>query len=129
MVSSRRSKGIGLFKLKLPAFTIVEGVVSMLILSIILSIGAIISFNLYRAFPPYRILTFESMAQLKMDSIMERGIIEAKQWSDRGISYSLDVNPFYDMEHVYVARLSVADSFGNSCLIQDISYAFDKAED
>lgn len=55
---------------RLPAFTLIEGIVAMVLLSLIFSTAVLVSFRLYQGLAPVHELQLDAWLQQQMDSVV-----------------------------------------------------------
>ena len=100
--------------MRLSAYTIIEGIVAMVILSILLTAIVLISFNVYRTFPSARSLMLQNQVRFTLDSMTDIRYNDLRIWSQSGIDYNYTANRFDQFDHVYRATLTGMDSVGES---------------
>lgn len=98
----------------LRAFTIVEGIVSMVILSLLLSVSLIIAFNVYKSFPSNPRHALETNLHFLLDSLAENKITEQGFINYRSYNVSVEVSPFYTFDQVSVLHCTITDSLGRT---------------
>lgn len=98
--------------MKLPAYTIIEGIITMVILSILLSATVMISFNVYKSFPPATELWLQNQVDMKLDSLVRLKSTRLLLWEDAHVQYNYEISKFESFDNVYRATLDGADSLG-----------------
>ncbi|MEQ8580617.1 MAG: hypothetical protein RIC30_21720 [Marinoscillum sp.] len=98
--------------MRLKAYTIIEGIVSMVLLSILLSVAVIVSFNLYRAFPAHRELELKNLVIHHLDSLVAMKHTRPLTFSADHLSLSYEVRDFQGFDHIMIASCMGQDSTG-----------------
>ncbi len=96
------------------AFTIIEGIVSMVILSLLLSISLLIAFNLYRSYPSYPQQTLESRSDLLIDSLANTEPDDPILYSTSLYDVRCILHDFYTFDRVKRLECTITDSLGRS---------------
>ena len=98
---------------KLKSFTIIEGIVSMVLLSIVLSVTVLISFNLYRSFPAQHQQIMHSVLTQQMDSIIRLGSLDNIAYAQGAYQIEYKSEPATGLMNMMLARGEISDSLGN----------------
>ncbi|MFH6986035.1 hypothetical protein [Marinoscillum luteum] len=98
--------------MRLKAYTIIEGIVSMVLLSILLSIAVIVSFNLYRSFPARRELALKNQVTQQLDSLVAIKQIRPLTFSKDHLSLSYEVRDFQGFDLIKIGSCIGQDSTG-----------------
>gem|GEM_PF-4513657 len=96
--------------MKFQAFTLVEGVVTMIILSLILSFTLVVGFNLLTSFPSQNELNSQFYMEQSLDSLLKVGQSEPVTYRYSNYDFSYSIERFYDLDSVWVARVIFTDS-------------------
>ena len=104
------------------AYTLIEGIVSMVILSLLLSISVLISFNLYRTLPAEKEISLENRAKRELDSLVNIHAVKSMTYRFDKYQVVYHVSDFEDMKNVKIATLAVTDSMENEKTKKKIFY-------
>lgn len=96
--------------MKLEAFTIIEGIISMVILSLLLSVGGMISFNLYRSLPKNENVKMKGILTSQLDSLTDLGITESQKYVFGTYQIDFAVEEWNETERLYMATITLTDS-------------------
>ncbi|WP_421876523.1 hypothetical protein [Marinoscillum sp.] len=111
--------------MKLAAYTLIEGIVTMVILSILLTAISIISFNVYRSYPSGSTLLLQNRVNASLDSMIQKKHMDLRLWSAGGIDYTYRTRKYDRFETIYRARLVGVDSLGKEYVTSGIFYVMD----
>ena len=112
MVLFRQPGGFKIPELKLRASTLVESIVAMLIVSIFLTLGGLVSFNLYKSIPRNDNLRMEVLAHQVLDSLVQSGVTDRIEFlvGDYGITYA--ATEWQTNSEVLLCQIVVRDTLG-----------------
>ncbi len=98
---------------KLKSFTIIEGIVSMVLLSIVLSVTVLISFNLYKSFPAQHQQFMRSVLTQQMDSIIQSGSLDNLEYAQGGYYIEYQSEQAAELKNMRLAKGVISDSLGH----------------
>jgi hypothetical protein len=98
--------------MKLKAFTLIEGIVSMVMLSLLLSVGGLISFNLYRSLPRNEEVRMQGMLSAKLDSLIELRTLQDVQFEKGSYYFDYSTEAWQNSPNLYVGELIISDTLG-----------------
>ena len=128
MVSFRHRSRIKVPGLRLHAFTMIEGIVSMVILSIMLSVAILVSLNLYRSMPRYKVQHMQQRLQNQMDSLVAVPEVDGITYrlGEYELTYTTEVDRrFTNMRMAYG---SLSDSLGNQVDHQQLFLSYESKD-
>lgn len=98
--------------MRFSAFTLIEGIVSMVLLSLLLSIGVLTSFNLYKSLPRERELDMDSRMKIQLDSLIQLPVIEPVNYQSGAYEIVYQSEQSDKFQNMRLGSINIRDSLG-----------------
>lgn len=115
--------------MRFQAYTLIEGLVSMVIIGLLLSIGGAISFNLYKSLPRNENLRMQGLLKHQMDSIEQLGTLKEMNFIYSGYLVDFEMETWNESEHLVLGRLTISDTLGNQEILERVLASYHETED
>lgn len=112
--------------MKLKAFTLIEGIVSMVLLSILLSVAVLISFNLYKSIPRDHMHQMEKKLEMQLDSLIRVEVEDVVNYQMGQYSMQYEMTPSDQFKNMQIATAVISDTLGNEVTKQRLFLKYDK---